>query len=72
MRRLDRFAHLLDNAYRIPLTRRRIGLDGIVGLVPGVGDGITAVIALIPPAQAWRRGASPSFSPAQRLANIGA
>jgi hypothetical protein len=54
LRRLDRFAYLLDNAYRIPLTRRRIGLDGIIGLVPGVGDGITAAIALYPLLEAWR------------------
>ena len=71
MRRLDRFAYLLDNAYRIPLTRRRIGLDGIVGLVPGVGDGITAVIALYPLLEAWRLGASPIIL-LRMLANIGA
>jgi len=71
LRRLDRFAYLLDNAYRIPLTRRRIGLDGIVGLVPGVGDGITAVIALYPLLEAWRLGASPIIL-LRMLANIGA
>ena len=51
MRRLDRFAQLLDSAYRVPLTRRRIGLDGMVGLIPGIGDGITAVAALYPVAK---------------------
>ncbi|MFL5333251.1 MAG: DUF4112 domain-containing protein [Geminicoccaceae bacterium] len=71
LRRLDRFAYLLDNAYRIPLTRRRIGLDGIVGLVPGIGDGITALIALYPLLEAWRLGASSTVL-LRMLANIGA
>ncbi|GHA30096.1 DUF4112 domain-containing protein [Oceanisphaera arctica] len=37
MRRLDRFAWLLDSAIRLP-GGFRIGLDGIIGLVPGLGD----------------------------------
>ena len=36
LRRLDRFAQLLD---------------GMVGLIPGIGDGITAVAALYPVAK---------------------
>ena len=71
LRRLDRFAFLLDSAYRIPLTRRRIGLDGIVGLVPGIGDGITALVALYPLLEAWRLGA-PTTLLLRMLANIGA
>lgn len=35
--RLKAYAHLLDSAIRLP-GGFRIGLDGIVGLVPGVGD----------------------------------
>lgn len=35
--RLRAYAHLLDSAIRLP-GGFRIGLDGIVGLVPGVGD----------------------------------
>jgi hypothetical protein len=37
IRRLDRFAWLLDSAIRLP-GGFRIGLDGIIGLVPGLGD----------------------------------
>ena len=70
MRRLDRFAQPLDNAYRVPLTRRRIGLDGMVGLIPGTGDGITAVAALYPVAEAWRLGA-PKRLLLRIVANIG-
>ncbi|MDP5290914.1 DUF4112 domain-containing protein [Oceanimonas sp. CHS3-5] len=35
--KLDRLAWLLDSAIRLP-GGFRIGLDGIMGLVPGVGD----------------------------------
>ena len=31
-------SRLLDEQFRIPGTRYRIGLDGILGLIPGVGD----------------------------------
>ncbi|GAA3537692.1 DUF4112 domain-containing protein [Zobellella aerophila] len=39
--RLDRLAWLLDSAIRLP-GGFRIGLDGIIGLVPGVGDLVAA------------------------------
>lgn len=71
LRRLDRFAHLLDDAFRIPLLGRRIGLDGIVGLVPGIGDAATALVALYPLIEARRLGA-PSGLLLRMLANIGA
>lgn len=35
---LRRFAHLLDEAIRIPIIGYRIGLEPILGLVPVVGD----------------------------------
>lgn len=70
LRRLDRFAHLLDDAFRIPLLGRRIGLDGIVGLVPGIGDAATALVALYPLIEARRLGAPTSLL-LRMLANIG-
>lgn len=42
---LDKLAHLLDTAIRIPGTNFRIGLDGLLGLVPGVGDTIGAAFS---------------------------
>ena len=36
--RLRRFAWLLDELIRIPGTQQRVGLDALIGLVPGVGD----------------------------------
>ena len=38
LERLDRLADLLDSRFRIPGLGVRFGLDGILGLVPGVGD----------------------------------
>ncbi|MEJ6560715.1 MAG: DUF4112 domain-containing protein [Akkermansiaceae bacterium] len=35
-------AHVLDDLIRIPGTDRRIGLDPIIGLIPGVGDFLTS------------------------------
>lgn len=35
---VDRLAWLLDNSIRIPLINYRIGLDAVIGLIPGLGD----------------------------------
>ena len=37
-KKLDNLAWLLDNSIKIPGTSWKIGLDGILGLIPGVGD----------------------------------
>src|SRR3569833_4632974 len=47
---------LLDEAFRIPFTRFRFGIDGIIGLVPGLGDVIAGIFSLIIPIAAWTRG----------------
>ena len=44
--RLDRLADLLDSRFRIPGTGFRFGLDGLIGLVPGIGDFLGMVIGL--------------------------
>ncbi len=38
LRELRRFAHLLDEAFRIPVIGYRVGLEPILGLVPIIGD----------------------------------
>jgi len=43
---LDRIASLLDDFIRIPFLNIRIGLDPILGLVPWVGDTVTAIFSL--------------------------
>ncbi|MEG4281765.1 DUF4112 domain-containing protein [Microcoleus sp. A006_D1] len=45
LRRLRRISHLLDNAIPIPGTRYRIGLDPILGLIPGGGDLVGSIFA---------------------------
>ncbi|MGH6920701.1 MAG: DUF4112 domain-containing protein [Geminicoccaceae bacterium] len=54
--RLRQLAHLLDDRFRIPGTRYRIGLDGLIGLVPGIGDAVTTVLALYIVLEARRLG----------------
>ena len=43
---LRAFARLLDEAVALPGTRRRVGLDALLGLVPGVGDLLGALCSL--------------------------
>ncbi|MEZ2232367.1 DUF4112 domain-containing protein [Microcoleus sp.] len=45
LRRLRRISNLLDNAIPIPGTKYRIGLDPILGLIPGGGDLISSIFA---------------------------
>lgn len=42
---LKRFAFLMDEAVAIPGTRRRVGLDAAVGLIPGVGQAVGGVLS---------------------------
>jgi hypothetical protein len=59
-RRLARLAWLLDNAIEIPGTRFRIGLDAIVGLIPGLGDLLGVLASSYIVREAARLGAPPS------------
>ena len=43
---VELLAKLLDSQFRIPGTGWRIGLDGLIGLLPGIGDGATAALSL--------------------------
>ena len=45
MRRLRRAAWLLDAALRLPGTRFRLGLNGLIGLPPGFGDVAVALVS---------------------------
>jgi len=42
---LRRLQYLLDDAFRVPGTRLRFGWDPIVGMVPWLGDALTAVLS---------------------------
>jgi len=53
---LQRLEILLDEAFRIPGTNVRFGIDGVIGLVPGLGDVLAGLLSLIIPLAAWMRG----------------
>lgn len=44
--RLDRLARLMDDQFRVPLTRYRVGLDPLIGVIPGAGDWVTWVVGV--------------------------
>ena len=46
MNRLKQIAALLDSRIQIPGTNFRFGLDAIIGLIPGIGDGLGAALSL--------------------------
>ncbi|HZT61179.1 MAG TPA: DUF4112 domain-containing protein [Pyrinomonadaceae bacterium] len=43
---LERLSYVMDGLFRIPGTGWRLGLDAVVGLIPGVGDFATTVVSL--------------------------
>ena len=43
--RLDALSRLLDSAFQIPGTNQRVGIDALLGLVPGVGDLVSTALA---------------------------
>jgi len=43
--RLRRLVRVWDEAVRVPGTRFAVGLDALVGLVPGLGDALGALVA---------------------------
>ncbi len=53
---LERLEFLLDEALRIPGTGNRFGIDGIIGLVPGIGDVVADLLSLVIPLAGWIRG----------------
>lgn len=55
-RTLHALEFLLDEALHIPGTQFRFGLDGIVGLVPGLGDVLAGLLSIVIPLAAWVRG----------------
>ena len=62
-------AWLLDNSIPIPGTGRRIGLDAVIGLVPGLGDILAGGLGLLIVARAVQRGL-PTVVLARMLTNV--
>lgn len=63
-------ARLLDRAVQVPGTRFGVGLDGLLGLIPGVGDAAGGALSLYILFLAWRAGVSGPVL-ARMAANIG-
>ena len=63
-------AWLLDNSIPIPGTGRRIGVDAVIGLVPGLGDILSGGLGLLVVARGVQRGLPPIVV-ARMLANVG-
>jgi hypothetical protein len=67
--RLDAIAKLLDVAFIVPGTKIRYGIDGLIGLIPVVGDIITTAISLWLVREARALGA-PWHITARMLGNV--
>ena len=67
---LRRLEVLLDEAFRVPGTNFRFGIDGIIGLVPGLGDVLAGLLSLIIPLAGWIRGV-PYVTLMRMAANLG-
>jgi NAD/NADP transhydrogenase beta subunit len=67
---LDILSHILDDFIQIPGTSIRFGLDGLVGLIPGLGDVLGGLASTIIVFAAWARGV-PYVTVTRMVANIG-
>lgn len=56
LRRVRFLSRLFDERFRLPGTNYRFGLDGIIGLVPGLGDSIGAIVSAYIIVEAARLG----------------
>ena len=61
---------LLDEAFRVPGTQIRFGIDGIIGLVPGLGDVLAGLLSAVIPLAAWTRGV-PYITLVRMATNVG-
>ena len=57
LQRLEQLAHVMDSAFLIPGTNRRVGIDAMIGLVPVIGDIAGMAIASYIVYEARRLGA---------------
>lgn len=58
---LKRLAFLLDDQFRIPYTRIRLGWDFLIGLIPVAGDLLTALVSIFILVAARKHGAKGLF-----------
>ena len=56
LERMRRVGWLLDNSIPVPGTRFRLGIDQLIGLVPGIGDLIGGLLSLYIIVESYRLG----------------
>ena len=69
VRRMRFVARLLDDSVRVPGTRLRVGLDPILGVVPGAGDAIAAALSIYIVLESARLGV-PFLTLLRMVANV--
>jgi hypothetical protein len=69
-RDIKRLARLMDSSIPVPFIQKRIGIDGLLGLIPGVGDGIGVLASTYIVARAVHMGA-PRALLVQMAVNVG-
>ena len=62
--------HVMDQAFRVPGTSLRFGLDALFGLVPGFGDALTGLVGMYGLVVARQLGAPASIQ-LRMLGNLG-
>jgi uncharacterized protein DUF4112 len=70
LKRVRLLSRLLDEQFRIPGTTYRVGLDGLLGMIPGVGDAAGALLSAYILYEAIRLDA-PKTVLLRMIANIG-
>jgi len=70
LERLRGLARFLDTAIPLPGTRFRFGFDAIIGLVPFIGDALSALFSVYIISQAARLG-TPRSTLTRMIANVG-
>ena len=70
LERLDRLSRRMDTAFRIPIIGRRVGWDGLLGLVPGIGDALSVAPAAYIVLESHRMGLPPD-KVARQVVNVG-
>lgn len=69
-RRIEALEQLLEGLFEIPLIRKRIGLDALVGLLPVAGDAVTGLMGLYLVWEARNLGL-PRWKLVRMAANVG-
>jgi Domain of unknown function (DUF4112) len=54
--RLSALDYWLERSIEIPWLGRKVGLDGVIGLVPGIGDALAGTLGAYIVLEAWRAG----------------